>query len=66
MGRLNEAWTEIRRAVTAVPGDPELWNHYGDIARALGRVGDARNGYSKALKHNHKDPASIQKKLHDL
>ena len=66
MGRLHEAWTEIRRAVTAVPGDPELWNHYGDIARSLGRGSDARRGYANALKKNHKDPATIQKKLNEL
>jgi len=66
MGRLDEAWTQIRRAVSLVPDDPELWNHYGDIAKAMGKTNEARQAYTKALKKKHKDPELIQGKLRGL
>ena len=66
MGRLDEAWTQIRRAVSLVPDDPELWNHYGDIAKAMGKGSEARRAYTKALQKKHKDPESIQGKLRSL
>ncbi len=66
MGRLGDAWTQIRRAVGLVPDDPELWHHYGDIAKATGRAAEARKAYAKALQKKHKDPDLIQEKLRGL
>lgn len=66
MGRLDEAWTQIRRAVSLVPDDPEIWNHYGDIAKAMGKTNEARRAYTTALKKKHKDPELIQGKLRGL
>lgn len=66
MGKLPEAWNQIRRAVTLEPEDPELWHHYGDIAKALGKTAEARNGYKKALRFKAKQPRDIQQKLESL
>lgn len=48
-----------------------MWEHYGDIALALKRTGDARKGYTRALKAKDKgltpqDVARIQEKLDRL
>ncbi len=66
MNRLDEAWTQIRRAVAATPEDPEIWLHYGDIARAVGNGAEAKVGYRNALRHKHKDPAAVKARLESL
>ncbi|OIN98879.1 MAG: hypothetical protein AUJ49_12300 [Desulfovibrionaceae bacterium CG1_02_65_16] len=63
MGRLEEAWKQIQRAVELSKDDPTMWEHYGDIAAKLGRADKARKGYRNALKYKHENPESIKKKL---
>ena len=66
LGRLDEAWKQIQRAVALAQDDPTMWEHYGDIARDLGRRDKAKKGYQTALKLNHEAPERVQKKLKGL
>lgn len=63
LGRLEEAWKQIQRAVTLNKDDPTMWEHYGDIAKELGKADRAKKGYQNALKFKHEDPERIKKKL---
>jgi len=66
LGRLDEAWRQIQRAVALAQDDPTMWEHYGDIARDSGRRAQARKGYKAALKLKHEAPERVQKKLKGL
>lgn len=48
-GEAQKAWQHIRHAAALIPEDPTVWEHYGDIAAALGKTKEARTGYEKAL-----------------
>ncbi|MDP2846878.1 MAG: tetratricopeptide repeat protein [Humidesulfovibrio sp.] len=63
LGKLDEAWKHIQRAVNLSKDDPTMWEHYGDIARQSGRAAQAKKAYQNALKFNHEDPDRIKKKL---
>lgn len=63
LGKLDEAWKHIQRAVTLSKDDPTMWEHYGDIAKQSGRAAQARKGFQNALKFNHEHPDRIKKKL---
>jgi len=63
LGKLEEAWKQIQRAVALSKDDPTMWEHYGDIARQLGRADKAKKGYQNALKYKHDEPERIKKKL---
>lgn len=63
LGRLEEAWKQIQRAVTLNKDDPTMWEHYGDIAKELGKADRAKKGYQNALKFKHESPERIKKKL---
>ncbi len=60
-GKFTQAWEEILRAVKAVDDDPVIWEHYGDIARALSRIEDALFGYEQALAHGSENDEHIRK-----
>ena len=64
--KLQEAWEEIRRAVAKVPGDPTIWEHYGDIAVALGDMDAAGKAYARSLELGVKDKDAVRKKLDAL
>nr|WP_321260284.1 tetratricopeptide repeat protein [uncultured Pseudodesulfovibrio sp.] len=65
-GNLDKAWEYVRYAVDVVNTDPTIWEHYGDIAVAAGKIKEARKGYNFALKFGHADADMIRKKLKDL
>lgn len=65
LGRLQEAWEEINKAAGMVEGDPVVWEHYGDIAKALGKIGEAAKGYRKSLEID-PDNESVIRKLEEL
>ena len=52
-GELDDAWEQIQKALDASdkdgPGDPAMFEHYGDIASARGDRESARHGWQKAL-----------------
>lgn len=62
-GRLQKAWKTISEAVSKVQSDPVIWEHYGDIAKALNKPESARKGYEKALQADHEEPRTIKDKL---
>ncbi|BBD07871.1 tetratricopeptide repeat protein [Desulfovibrio ferrophilus] len=64
-GESARAWEEIRRAVERVADDPIVWEHYGDIAAALGKTAKAKEGYRNSLELN-PDNKSARAKLEKL
>lgn len=66
LGNFDEAWKHIQSAVEIMSDDPILWEHYGDIARALGKTEHARKGYQNALKFETKEQEAVQEKLDNL
>lgn len=66
LGQYDKAWKYIGEAVSQLPEESIVWEHYGDIARALGKVKQARKGYRNALKYHHNDPDAIEAKLKGL
>lgn len=66
LGNHDEAWKHILSAVEIMPDDPVIWEHFGDIAKALGKKEKARKGYQNALKFKTKHPDEVQRKLDGL
>lgn len=63
-GDLKNAWESIRTAVTLSGSDEaEIWEHYGDIARAVSNTAEARKGWKKALQLQSATPDRIERKL---
>ncbi|MEZ7198543.1 tetratricopeptide repeat protein [Pseudodesulfovibrio karagichevae] len=63
---LEKAWEYIGYAVDVVDKDPTIWEHYGDIAAAMGKTREARKGYNYALKFHSPDPKAVKEKLKKL
>jgi len=59
-GRYEEAWEEILNAVEQVDDEPVIWEHYGDIAKALGKREKALQGYEKALELDPENPDHLK------
>lgn len=66
LGNMEEAWKHILSAVEILQDDPTIWEHYGDIALALGMKDQARKGYRNALEFGSKHPDAVRKKLESL
>ena len=66
LGNLDLAWRHIQSAVEIMADDPTIWEHYGDIAAALGKTDKARKGYRNALSHQPEDPDAVRQKLNAL
>ena len=64
-GKLDEAWENIGRALSLEPRQPELWEHYGDIAVAKKNKIEAKKAYTKALKLN-PESKELRRKLDSL
>ncbi len=65
--QLDEAWIVINQAVELnSTNDPVVWEHYADIAKALGKNKEARIGYTKALEYSPSNAKSITKRLNAL
>ena len=65
-GKLDQAWEAITTAVSKVKNDPIIWEHYADIASALQKFEQARQGYERALEHHPDDPKQIKDKLKSI
>ena len=66
-GDVAGAWKSIRRAVDLDKNaEPAVWEHYGDIAAALGHKAEARKGYGNALDGKPENAVTLQRKLSDL
>lgn len=66
IGHHQKAWDTIQTAVSLVADDPVIWEHYGDIARALDQKKHASKGYRQALELNPEDPKRLHSKLQAL
>ncbi len=65
-GKYDNAWKEIQRAVEFVDDDPIIWEHYGDIAQAMGIQDQAFYGYQMALENEPEDHDKILSKIEVL
>ncbi len=62
-----DAWKYINEAIAASQvHDPTIWEHYGDIALALGKKKEARAGYKKALEFAPQNADTIKDKLQKI
>lgn len=70
LGHYPEAWEHIRHAISLLPPDrPQdstMWEHYGDIARAMQLSAEARRGWTRALELKPDDPNCIRRKMEQL
>ena len=66
MKKFKLAWKEIKRAVELTDTDPVIWEHYGDIARSLKLMAEARKGYLRALELDGDNAAAVRSKLGEL
>lgn len=66
MGKKRLAWQEIKRAVQFVDTDPVIWEHFGDIAKSLNILDEARMGYTKALELGGENANEVRAKLNAL
>jgi len=63
-GQLKDAWENINKAVSLKGGaDPTVWEHYGDIATALGNTAEAKKAYTEALRYIPADFNGVRKRL---
>ena len=66
LGNLEEAWTAINRCISLGGDDPAIWEHYGDIAKAMGKREEAVKGYTEAIARKPANIADVRKKLSDV
>lgn len=66
LGNHSEAWKLIKKCVVKGVDDAVIWEHYGDIAIAVGDSTRARTGYLRALELEPENKAEIRKKLRNL
>lgn len=60
------AWKFINQAAELEGAEPVIWDHYGDIAKTIGRKQDARKAWLKALELSPENSADIKLKLDKL
>ena len=66
LGNMEEAWKAITRCISLGGDDPTIWEHYGDIARAMGKREEAIKGYTEAIARKPANIGEVRKKLSDL
>lgn len=62
LGHYKEAWISIRQSIDLGADEPTIWEHYGDIARALKKKEEAIKGYDEALKRSPDNAVEVRKK----
>lgn len=62
----DKAWEYIGYAVDIADKDPTIWEHYGDIAAAMGKTKAARKGYNDSLRLKTPNPETVKEKLKNL
>ena len=66
LGRIEEAWNSINRCISLGGDDPAIWEHYGDIAKVMGKREEALKGYKKSIAREPDNIAKVRKKLLEL
>ncbi|MDR3176958.1 MAG: tetratricopeptide repeat protein [Desulfovibrio sp.] len=66
LGRHAEAWTNINRCISLGGDDAVIWEHYGDIALALGKREEAAKGYKEAIQRQAANLKEVRRKLSKL
>ncbi len=66
MGKYEDAWKSIRRCIELGGEDPTIWEHYADIALALGKKDEAIKGYMEAIQRKAKNSDALLRKLEAL
>jgi tetratricopeptide (TPR) repeat protein len=66
LGRFDEAWTNINRCLGLGGDGPVIWEHYGDIALALGKREEAAKGYAEAISRMPDNIDALRAKLTEL
>ena len=61
-----EAWKFITQAAELEGKEPVIWDHYGDIAKVIGRKQEARKAWLRALELEPDNSAEIKVKLEKL
>lgn len=63
-GEFSKAWQTIRKAVSLPNSDEaDIWEHYGDIAKALNNKTEAKRGWKRAMEFAPLAPEKIMQKL---
>ncbi len=65
-GNYQEAWKAIQRCIELGANDPTIWEHYGDIALALGKKTEASKAYKDALDLDPENPDALRAKLDSI
>lgn len=65
-GRFDKADETIRQALAAIPDDPVILEHMGDIQVAVGKSADAVAWYEKSLAKGPEKPELIREKLQKI
>ncbi len=66
LGDFEEAYKNILRAIGYEPEEPEIWEHYGDIAKAVNKNKQAKDAYRRALELNPGNSEEIRKKMNEI
>jgi tetratricopeptide (TPR) repeat protein len=66
LGRNEDAWASIKRCIGLGGDDAVIWEHYGDIALAVGKKNEAAHGYRQALQRDAADKKALRRKLNAL
>lgn len=66
LGFLDEAWTSIKHCLELGGDDATIWEHYGDIAAALGKRKEAIKGYTESIRRKPDNIDDVRRKLTDV
>lgn len=63
LGMFEEAWKSINRCLVLGGDEAAIWEHYGDIALALGKKDEAVKGYTQSILRKPGNIDAVRKKL---
>ena len=63
LGRYEEAWKNILLCLEMGADESVVWEHYAEIALALGKTGEARQGFEKAISFEPENAAELKARL---
>ena len=66
LGYFDLAWENITRCIKLGGDDAIIWEHYGDIALALGKKDEAIKGYTEAIARKPNNIEALREKLAPL